>query len=389
MVDTEGWKILGYPLLYKEVANSSNMTFPAVIGKPAHSLCADAPVFRCRRAYPTSKPQLAVVTRPSCSARERSRRAINCIDWDFVTSVEPIREILLPIRSSRAYRPRFYDEIFGSGQTGRLCLDAPKTTKVTPAIRTSTDGDFRYVEAKTKHDNFKGEDEERRLPAFMAAQNVSQSPKEDIAGISMLAPPLPMKNLEGRQSRGIVPMLNSRANLAFHHKERCGHAKAYSSGSWENWRQKSGTDLVAKISQLPDGCDANRDQKQRTTPVSRNKQGRRLDEAIDGCSGPLVESLEHLGVCNNWFLKRYCKFESHCRYLHGEQTRQMVQAVRFLARRSPCRRGTRCDVPDCYAGHHCKKHITDKRPEGCKFGDEMHFTDVVPVSEEKNSNSEA
>lgn len=124
--------------------------------------------------------------------------------------------------------------------------------------------------------------------------------------------------------------------------------------------------------------------------ILRDAKGRRLDPPLE-IHESLVESIEGGRLCNNFHLKGRCPFRK-CKYLHflrDEKTQEErlltaeeKETLRSMARRSPCKHGTTCDDPQCYAGHRCANHI-EKVETKCSFPESMHFVVAGPVISEK------
>lgn len=130
------------------------------------------------------------------------------------------------------------------------------------------------------------------------------------------------------------------------------------------------------------------------TLILRDAKGRRLDPTLK-VSESLVDSIEGGRLCNNFHLKGQCPFRK-CKYLHflrDEKTQEErlltaeeKETLRSMARRSPCKHGTTCNDPHCYAGHRCPNH-TDKSGVQCSFPESMHFVVAEPVISESRKAS--
>lgn len=125
-----------------------------------------------------------------------------------------------------------------------------------------------------------------------------------------------------------------------------------------------------------------------STPIiPRDVQGRRIDPPLKP-SLQLLDQIEGMRICNNYHLKRHCPFQK-CKHLHKipdgttgrgrDLTDEEMETLRFIARRSPCRYGTLCNDPYCYAGHRCLNHIIKGR-KPCSFPDNLHFEEMAPVN---------
>lgn len=128
--------------------------------------------------------------------------------------------------------------------------------------------------------------------------------------------------------------------------------------------------------------------------ILRDAKGRRLDPTLE-VSERLVDSIEGGRLCNNFHLKGRCAFKK-CKYLHFLRddttqeerllTAEEKETLRAMARRSPCKHGTTCSDPHCYAGHRCANH-TEKGGIQCSFPDRMHFVVAEPVTSESRKAS--
>ena len=126
------------------------------------------------------------------------------------------------------------------------------------------------------------------------------------------------------------------------------------------------------------------------TTILRDNRGRRIDPALV-VHESLMDSIEGGRLCNNFHLKGRCPFKK-CKYLHylrDEKTQrerllttEEKETLRCMARRSPCKHGTACDDPHCYAGHRCVNH-TEKGSIQCSFPESMHFVVVGPLASDK------
>ena len=130
------------------------------------------------------------------------------------------------------------------------------------------------------------------------------------------------------------------------------------------------------------------------TTILRDARGRRIDPALE-VHASLVDSIERGRLCNNFHLKGRCPFKK-CKYLHflrDEKTQQErlltaeeKETLRCMARRSPCKHGTACDDPHCYAGHRCVNHV-EKGGIQCSFPESMHFMVAGPFTSERRKAS--
>lgn len=108
-----------------------------------------------------------------------------------------------------------------------------------------------------------------------------------------------------------------------------------------------------------------------------NKDGHRVDRDVRPDKG-LVTSLKPRKLCNRHFLTR-CNYVS-CMHSHeGTLTPAQTEALRYIARLSPCQT-LHCDDPDCVAGHRCMAGSKcDRRGSNCWFSEEMHNVDTTIV----------
>lgn len=108
-----------------------------------------------------------------------------------------------------------------------------------------------------------------------------------------------------------------------------------------------------------------------------NKDGYRVDKDVRPDKG-LVTSLKPRKLCNRHFLTR-CNYVS-CMHSHeGSLTPAQTEALRYIARLSPCQT-LHCEDPDCVAGHRCMAGSKcDRRGSNCWFSEEMHHVDTVIV----------
>lgn len=108
-----------------------------------------------------------------------------------------------------------------------------------------------------------------------------------------------------------------------------------------------------------------------------NKDGYRVDRDVRPDKG-LVTSLKPRKLCNRHFLTR-CNYVS-CMHSHeGTLTAAQTEALRYIARLSPCST-LKCEDPDCVAGHRCMAGSKcDRRGSNCWFSEEMHNVDTAIV----------
>jgi len=111
--------------------------------------------------------------------------------------------------------------------------------------------------------------------------------------------------------------------------------------------------------------------------IYQNSLGQRVDQKVTADKG-LVTSLKPKKLCNRHFLTR-CNYDP-CLHSHeGKLTPAQVEALRFIARLSPCHT-LYCEDPDCVAGHRCMAGSRcDRRGLSCWFSEEMHNVDTKIV----------
>ena len=155
-------------------------------------------------------------------------------------------------------------------------------------------------------------------------------------------------------------------------------------GKYEAWRQKVGLSS-SQTTTLPIKSSTSGQsqalQYQAARYIPRDIQGRRLDLPVQ-FSALMVDRLEAQRLCNNYHLKGHCAYPK-CKHLHLWHGRELFdeekQALRVIARRSPCRAKNGCMDPECYAGHRCPNHIV-KGNRICCFDECLHFEDSEPVN---------
>lgn len=110
--------------------------------------------------------------------------------------------------------------------------------------------------------------------------------------------------------------------------------------------------------------------------VIRNSDGQRLDSALTYTHAEL-DVVMNGKFCNKFHLSSNgCSYSSDdCQYKHGDKLeRGKREALRSVARRSPCSAGTSCDDADCMFGHRCVRPKCWETE--CKFWSELHFTNT-------------
>ena len=108
-------------------------------------------------------------------------------------------------------------------------------------------------------------------------------------------------------------------------------------------------------------------------PIVRDNRGRRIDPPVFHNS--LVEKVAERKWCNNFHLKSFCKFPN-CEFKHGSIDEAQLNALYYVARQAPCRWGSACNDPYCFAGHHCS-HQPCLQGKKCKFPISLHYFEVA------------
>ena len=107
-------------------------------------------------------------------------------------------------------------------------------------------------------------------------------------------------------------------------------------------------------------------------PIQWNRAGKRVDSHTWMPENILnTIKLRRPKLCNNFHLKRQCPYGHTCGYSHEWLCDMELMVLREVAKEQPCRNGSGCDDPDCYAGHRCT--LKHKAGEQCRFPREMHF----------------
>ena len=104
--------------------------------------------------------------------------------------------------------------------------------------------------------------------------------------------------------------------------------------------------------------------------VLRNKSGQRIDSYLQYSIDYYYE-LQGKTFCNMYHLTGRCPYEDKCRFIHGTRLdKEKREAMRALARHTPCTQGGWCNDPSCIAGHQCKR--LNCVLDACKFSRDMH-----------------
>lgn len=110
--------------------------------------------------------------------------------------------------------------------------------------------------------------------------------------------------------------------------------------------------------------------------ILRNRLGQRVDSRLSYSQSDF-SSLKDRKLCNNFHLLGKCYYldkYGKCHHIHGEKlTAQQLEALRGIARQSPCLNGLSCSQTDCVAGHRCPREPCHL--ENCWFPKEMHGVD--------------
>ncbi|KAL7909638.1 hypothetical protein GGI35DRAFT_389559 [Trichoderma velutinum] len=110
--------------------------------------------------------------------------------------------------------------------------------------------------------------------------------------------------------------------------------------------------------------------------ILRNRLGQRVDSRLSYSQADF-SSLKDRKLCNNFHLLGKCYYldkYGKCHHIHGEKlTAQQLEALRGIARQSPCLNGLSCSQTDCVAGHRCPREPCHL--ENCWFPKEMHGVD--------------
>nr|POF14087.1 hypothetical protein CFP56_03111 [Quercus suber] len=164
-------------------------------------------------------------------------------------------------------------------------------------------------------------------------------------------------------------------------------SRTASPGVWAKVAQSSAslplTDLTQRFQPAP-----------LVTVVRRNRKGQRIDEPIAHDSSD-IPALRKVKWCNQHFIGVGCchlkagKIDK-CPHTHeGHLTNRQKNALRVIARETPCKRGTTCDDRNCIYGHRCPfpramegsmRGLACLGGEHCRFSLDMHGLDNVPVA---------
>ena len=253
------------------------------------------------------------------------------------TAVEIVRRHEDPLAILRKLRYASFPDVFGTVSSGR----APPSYNV------------------TRHDFIQHEERLYASPVFNG--NLPQPTTR-----TLIAP--------SREANPIVEQIDAPATV-YTRNRRCNAESSLAAQSTVLRQVRSEGHVSAMLDSKP--------------TILRDAEGRRIDPALE-VHESLMDSIEGGRLCNNFHLKGRCPFKK-CKYLHflrDEKTQQErfltteeKETLRCMARRSPCKHGTTCDDPYCYAGHRCANHIK-KGDIQCSFPESMHFVVVEPVTSE-------
>lgn len=114
--------------------------------------------------------------------------------------------------------------------------------------------------------------------------------------------------------------------------------------------------------------------------ILRNKFGQRVDSRLSYLQSDF-SNLKDRKLCNNFHILGKCYYLEKfgkCHHIHGEKLAgQRLEALRAIARQSPCLNGLSCSQTDCVAGHKCPREPCHL--ENCWFPKEMHNVDSQAV----------
>jgi CCCH-type zinc finger len=121
--------------------------------------------------------------------------------------------------------------------------------------------------------------------------------------------------------------------------------------------------------------------------VPVNKDGQRIDTLLPPATtndlAAFNARVSRPKFCNAYQLRRDCT-NPDCSRDHSYVDPGIINIVRYLARRIPCRAGQACRDPFCYSGHHCSKKGCSPGA-WCKFPKAMHKIDIQVTNWESQS----
>ena len=110
--------------------------------------------------------------------------------------------------------------------------------------------------------------------------------------------------------------------------------------------------------------------------ILRNSLGQRIDTPLRYSQNDLND-LRQRKLCNSYHLLGQCPYRN-CTHLHEPKLNgKQREALRFIARFTPCTNGLECDDTSCIAGHQCVRKTCVL--VGCRFPREMHGVDMTVV----------
>jgi len=110
--------------------------------------------------------------------------------------------------------------------------------------------------------------------------------------------------------------------------------------------------------------------------ILRNSRGQRIDSPLRYSQNDLND-LRQRKLCNSYHLLGQCPYRN-CTHLHEPKlSSRQREALRYIARFTPCTNGLECDDASCIAGHQCFRRGCVM--VGCRFPREMHGVDTIPV----------
>ena len=108
--------------------------------------------------------------------------------------------------------------------------------------------------------------------------------------------------------------------------------------------------------------------------IARNTKGQRVDIPLRFSQLDIV-SLKKQRLCNPYHILGNCNW-GDCHHPHGARlTGPKLEALKHIARMSPCPNGLECQDEHCISGHRCMK--VNCVIFLCRFGKEMHGVDTV------------
>ncbi|KAH7109286.1 C-x8-C-x5-C-x3-H type zinc finger protein-like protein [Dendryphion nanum] len=107
-------------------------------------------------------------------------------------------------------------------------------------------------------------------------------------------------------------------------------------------------------------------------PILRNSKGQRIDSVLQYFQND-VEALKKRKLCNSYHILAECPFRG-CTHTHGPRlSDKQLEALRAVARLTPCSNGLACKDKKCIAGHQCPRKQCNW--QGCRFRKNLHDVD--------------